>query len=100
MKSEWNFDETIRGTLRGGRVELDLAGLRDGDDGEWDMEDDDPAEQDEAEDEEMWGTTRVKSDIMEGVDVDISSSLRCQADSSVDVGSDITAPRIIPSPHP
>ena len=35
LKSEWNFDETIRMTMKGAPVELDLAELSDDD--EWDM---------------------------------------------------------------
>ena len=32
MRSEWNFDDTIRGTMRGGQVQLDLAKLSEDDD--------------------------------------------------------------------
>ena len=39
---EWNFDETIRGTMKGMKVNLDLAGLEIGDsdeegEGEWEV---------------------------------------------------------------
>ncbi|ORX34920.1 kinase-like domain-containing protein [Kockovaella imperatae] len=36
IKSEWNFDETIRMTVRGAPVELDLTSMSDDDD-EWDL---------------------------------------------------------------
>lgn len=35
MKSEWNFDETIRGTVRGVPLQLDLAEMEEE---EWDLE--------------------------------------------------------------
>ncbi|ORY22135.1 kinase-like domain-containing protein [Naematelia encephala] len=47
MRSEWNFDETIRGTVRGTQVQLDLE--------DFDEEDEWNTENDRAE----WGTTRV-----------------------------------------
>ncbi|KAK4685170.1 serine/threonine-protein kinase 24/25/MST4, partial [Tremellales sp. Uapishka_1] len=46
VKSEWNFDETIRGTVRGGQIQLDLA----------DMDSDE--EEDEETGAEWWGTQR------------------------------------------
>ena len=36
VKSEWNFDETIRMTMKGAPIELDLAELSDND--EWEMD--------------------------------------------------------------
>lgn len=57
MRSEWNFDETIRGTVKGVPVELDLDEMSDE---EWDLQDQevviDPAE----------GTTRVRTSVMAG----------------------------------
>ncbi len=41
MRSEWNFDETLRGTMRGGQIQLDLAGLSDDDDEDEDEDDED-----------------------------------------------------------
>lgn len=52
MKSEWNFDETIRGTVKGMPVNLDLGEMSDEEeDGEWNMA--------EHLREDMIGTTRV-----------------------------------------
>jgi serine/threonine-protein kinase 24/25/MST4 len=40
IRSEWNFDETIRGTVRGAQVQLDLAALSDEEDAGFDFDDD------------------------------------------------------------
>lgn len=48
MRSEWNFDETIRGTMKGVPVELDLETMEEDD--EWDLEDEHAA---------RLGTTRI-----------------------------------------
>ncbi|EIW73407.1 STE/STE20/YSK protein kinase [Tremella mesenterica] len=42
MRSEWNFDETIRGTVRGVPVTLDLAEMEDD---EWDLNEEDEFDQ-------------------------------------------------------
>ncbi|CAD6573899.1 MAG: hypothetical protein TREMPRED_000960 [Tremellales sp. Tagirdzhanova-0007] len=56
MQSEWNFDETIRGTVRGMPVTLDLAEIGEQDDERWMLEE----EEGEEEKNDLWGTTRVK----------------------------------------
>ncbi|RSH89583.1 hypothetical protein EHS25_002134 [Saitozyma podzolica] len=40
IRSEWNFDETIRGTVRGAQIQLDLAALSDEEDDGFDFDDD------------------------------------------------------------
>lgn len=61
VKSEWNFDDTIRGTIKGLPVNLNLDELGDEEEDEgWDLED---------EEVEVWdGTTRIRGDslIIEG----------------------------------
>jgi serine/threonine-protein kinase 24/25/MST4 len=66
MKSEWNFDETIRGTIKGVSVELALSMEDDG--GEWDVEDDE-------EEEDAWGTTRVNDGHDGVVRINVSANL-------------------------
>lgn len=51
MRSEWNFDETIRGTLRGVPVQLNLAD-------EWDLE--------EEGDGSAWGEDARHRSVLEG----------------------------------
>ncbi|WRT63383.1 uncharacterized protein IL334_000288 [Kwoniella shivajii] len=59
MKSEWNFDETIRGTIKGVPVELDLENLQED---EWDYDDEDENKIEQVE--STWGTVRERDDIM------------------------------------
>ncbi len=59
MRSEWNFDETIRGTVRGMPVQLDLAQTE-----EWEDVDANHRE---------WGTTRERLEsILERDTVNVS----------------------------
>ncbi|WVR03239.1 hypothetical protein IAU60_000230 [Kwoniella sp. DSM 27419] len=51
MRSEWNFDETIRGTVKGVPVQLDLQDMEE-DDG-WDLPE-----------EGTWGTVRERDDVL------------------------------------
>lgn len=54
VRSEWNFDDTIRGTINGVPVNLNLDDLEDEEEGEWDYQN---------EEVEIWdGTTRVRGD--------------------------------------
>ncbi|WWD06048.1 hypothetical protein V865_004133 [Kwoniella europaea PYCC6329] len=56
MRSEWNFDETIKGTVKGVPVSLDLEDLED--DNEWDYQDEDG-------DGDGWeGTVREREDLL------------------------------------
>jgi len=55
MKSEWNFDETIKLTMKGVPVELDLEEMSD-DDEEWELRD----KEVNIEEGSAWGTTRVR----------------------------------------
>lgn len=57
MRSEWNFDETIRGTVRGVPVELDLEDMSDEE--EWDLKDQEVMIG--VEEGEGWGTTRIRT---------------------------------------
>ena len=60
VRSEWNFDDTIRGTIAGMPVELDLGALDD-DEEEWDLEN---------EEVEVWdGTTRIRQGSVIGGDL-------------------------------
>lgn len=61
----WNFDETIRGTMKGIPIHLDLAGLTlgDGDDGEWEVPE---GEDEEGEEDVPWESVRVR---VEGVGI-------------------------------
>jgi serine/threonine-protein kinase 24/25/MST4 len=60
VRSEWNFDDTIRGSIAGMPIELDLAALDDEDE-EWDLEN---------EEVEIWdGTTRIRSGTVIGGDL-------------------------------
>jgi hypothetical protein len=60
VRSEWNFDDTIRGTIAGMPVELDL-GAMDDEDEEWDLE---------HEEVEVWdGTTRIQNGTVIGGDM-------------------------------
>lgn len=60
MRSEWNFDETIRGTVKGVPLNLDLAGLSLESDEEWEAGS--GADEDEDEDEIPWESVRVQVD--------------------------------------
>lgn len=54
IRSEWNFDDTIRGTIKGMPVNLNLDDMDDEDeeDEQWDLED---------EEVSIWdGTTRIR----------------------------------------
>lgn len=53
--AEWNFAETIRGTVKGIPVNLDLAGLEIGED-EWEVD----AHEEEEEEEVPWASVRVR----------------------------------------
>jgi serine/threonine-protein kinase 24/25/MST4 len=56
VRTEWNFDDTIRGTRAGMPVELDLGALDDEE--EWDLEN---------EEVEVWdGTTKIKQGAVVG----------------------------------
>lgn len=58
VRSEWNFDETIRGTVKGVPVNLDLDDMEEEDEEEWDYQN---------EPFEIWdGTTRVRGDSVLG----------------------------------
>jgi len=74
VRSEWNFDDTIRGTIAGMPIELDLGALDD-DEEEWDLEN---------EEVEVWdGTTRVRQGSVIGGDLNtlnVSLSLHVMAD--------------------
>ena len=59
MRSEWNFDDTIRGTMKGVPVEFDLETMEEDD--EWDLED---------KQVERLGTTRIA--IMEAPTLNVS----------------------------
>jgi hypothetical protein len=60
VRSEWNFDDTIRGTIAGMPIELDLGALDD-DEEEWDLEN---------EEVEVWdGTMRIKEGSVVGGDL-------------------------------
>jgi hypothetical protein len=60
VRSEWNFDDTIRGTIAGMPIELDLGALDDEEE-EWDLEN---------EEVEVWdGTTRIRSGSVIGGDL-------------------------------
>jgi hypothetical protein len=60
VRSEWNFDDTIRGTIAGMPIELDLGALDD-DEEEWDLEN---------EEVEVWdGTMRVREGSVIGGDL-------------------------------
>jgi serine/threonine-protein kinase 24/25/MST4 len=60
VRSEWNFDDTIRGTIAGMPVELDLGDLEDEEE-EWDLE---------HEEVEVWdGTTRIRNGTVIGGDI-------------------------------
>lgn len=61
---EWNFDETIRGTMKGMKVNLDLAGLEIGDsdeegEGEWEVG---MGGDEDGEEEVPWESVRVRVD--------------------------------------
>ena len=55
MRSEWNFDETIKLTMKGVPVELDLDEMSD-DDEEWELKD----REVNIDEGSAWGTTRVR----------------------------------------
>jgi serine/threonine-protein kinase 24/25/MST4 len=60
MRSEWNFDDTIRGTIAGMPIELDLGALDDEEE-EWDLEN---------EEVEVWeGTNRIRQGSVIGGDL-------------------------------
>lgn len=63
MRSEWNFDDTIRGTVKGVPIALDLAEIEEDEEEEaWDLEDKDKDQQEDDEEAEwLDGTTRVRS---------------------------------------
>jgi len=54
IRSEWNFDDTIRGTVKGMPVELDLEEMSDDD--EWDLKN----QEVDVEEGSAWGTSRVR----------------------------------------
>lgn len=61
IRSEWNFDDTIRGTVKGMPVELDLEEMSDDD--EWDLKN----QEVDVEEGSAWGTSRVRhSGVMAG----------------------------------
>lgn len=80
MKSEWNFDDTIRGTVRGVPVELDLDDMSD--DEEWEFKDQEVIVGD-GQDGEGWGTTKIRNSVM--------------AEQSLN-GSDVSLPQLARSP--
>ena len=80
MKSEWNFDETIKLTMKGVPVELDLDDMSD-DDEEWELRD----KEVNIEAGSAWGTTRVRES---GVGSTINVS-----DSCASHGADASPPR-------
>ncbi|WWC67143.1 uncharacterized protein I206_101050 [Kwoniella pini CBS 10737] len=53
MKSEWNFDETIKGTIKGVAVNLDLEDMQDD---EWDYQNE--------EQDGTWGTVRERAELL------------------------------------
>ncbi|WWD22878.1 hypothetical protein CI109_107373 [Kwoniella shandongensis] len=53
MKSEWNFDETIRGTMKGVPIQLDLDQMDEDDEESWDLQEDGG-----------WGTVREREDLL------------------------------------
>lgn len=70
IKSEWNFDDTIRGTIKGVPVELDLDDMSD--DEEWDLKD----QEVDVEEGSAWGTSRVRhSDVLTGSTLNVSSGM-------------------------
>ena len=82
MKSEWDFDETIRGTIRGMPVELDLEELTDE---EWDLEREVGVE--------SGGTARRRS-VLEGSTLNVSWTVLTNASGCADgmKASDVSLP--------
>jgi serine/threonine-protein kinase 24/25/MST4 len=76
VRSEWNFDDTIRGTIAGMPIELDLGALDDEEE-EWDLEN---------EEVEVWdGTMRVREGSVIGGDL---NTLNVSTSSSGVVNTD------------
>jgi hypothetical protein len=76
VRSEWNFDDTIRGTIAGMPIELDLGALDDEEE-EWDLEN---------EEVEVWdGTMRIKEGSVIGGDL---NTLNVSTSSSGVVNTD------------
>ncbi|WWC85497.1 uncharacterized protein L201_000361 [Kwoniella dendrophila CBS 6074] len=93
MKSEWNFDETIKGTIKGVPVNLDLEDLDDDDD-EWDYGQDGEEEDDEG----TWqGTVRERDDLLRastlnGSDLSLPMLERSSPNPTPSIGSSPQTP--------
>ncbi|WWC57774.1 uncharacterized protein I303_100309 [Kwoniella dejecticola CBS 10117] len=87
MKSEWNFDETIKGTIKGVPVNLDLGDM---DDDEWDY-------QDEEEEDGTWGTVREREELLRastlnGSDLSLPMLERSSPNPTPSIGSSPQTP--------
>jgi hypothetical protein len=71
IRSEWNFDETIRGTVRGAQIQLDLAALSDEEDDGFDFDDD-------ADDDERapWASSVGVGSVLAGETLSVSAQAR------------------------
>ena len=88
MRSEWNFDETIRGTIKGVPLQLDLAQMEDD---EWDLE------EEEAEDEnEEWAPTRRHGSVLDATTINVSVAWDLHADEQ---SSQMSLPMLERSSH-
>jgi serine/threonine-protein kinase 24/25/MST4 len=69
IRSEWNFDETIRGTVRGAQIQLDLAALSDEEDDGFDFDDD-------ADDDERapWASSAGIGSVLAGETLNVSGA--------------------------
>ncbi|WVF66496.1 hypothetical protein IAT40_001236 [Kwoniella sp. CBS 6097] len=89
MKSEWNFDETIRGTIKGVAVHLDMDDMDDTDeDGEWDLPED-----------ENWGTVRERDNLLRattlnGSDLSLPGLERSSPNPTPSMGSSPQTPHL------
>ncbi|WVQ64600.1 uncharacterized protein L199_002767 [Kwoniella botswanensis] len=89
MRSEWNFDETIKGTVKGVPVSLDLEDLEDND--EWDYQDED------GEGDDWEGTVREREDLLRastlnGSDLSLPMLERSSPNPTPSIGSSPQTP--------